>query len=230
MDNALILIAEDDPEIAQILRAYLERDQFRTVCAEDGEIALVHHQMMRPDLVLLDVNMPKRDGFEVLAEVRRRGATPVIMITARAEDLDKLFALRVGADDYVVKPFNPLEVVARTKAVLRRAHGVGGDVARLRSGPLELDSESYTVWADGGERPIQLDLTLTEYRLVAHLMRQPSRVYSRSELVDACLPDGDALDRTVDSHISKIRRKLESAGVEGYCVGVRGVGYRLAPQ
>ncbi len=226
MDNALILIAEDDADIAQILTAYLDREGFRTVCAADGDVALMHHRTLRPDLVLLDVQMPKRDGFDVLAEIRRRGSTPVIMATARAEDLDKLSALRIGADDYVVKPFNPLEVVARVKAVLRRTLGAADGDATIRWGAIEIDPIGYAARVIGGAGP--LDLTLTEYRLLAHMARAPMRVFTRADLLDACLPDGDALERTVDSHVSKLRRKLELAGAPGLCAGVRGVGYRLA--
>lgn len=227
MDNALILIAEDDAEIAQILTAYLDRDGYRTIGASDGEIALMHHRSLRPDLVLLDVQMPKRDGFEVLAESRRRGATPVIMATARAEDLDKLSALRLGADDYVIKPFNPLEVVARVKAVLRRANGGASADASIRCGPIEIDPTGYAARVEAGGVSTPLDLTLTEFRLLQHMARSPGRVFSRAELLDACLPDGEALERTVDSHVSKLRRKLEIAGAPGLCEGVRGVGYRL---
>jgi two-component system, OmpR family, response regulator AdeR len=227
MDNALILMAEDEPEIAAILRSYLERDGFRTVTAGDGEMALAHHQILKPDLILLDVQMPKRDGLSVLAEVRRRGNTPVIMATARAEDLDKLSALHVGADDYVVKPFNPMEVVARVKAVLRRANGSMRDPAILRVGDLEIDTICYMAEVNGQDGRARLDLTLTEYRLLEHMARAPRRVFSRSELVDACMPDSDALERTVDSHVSNLRRKLDSAGAAGYCSVVRGVGYRL---
>ncbi|OYY70060.1 response regulator [Sphingomonas sp. 28-63-12] len=230
MDNALILIAEDDADIAQILTAYLDRDGFRTICANDGEIALMHHRSLRPDLVLLDVQMPKLDGFEVLAEIRRRGMTPVIMATARMDDLDKLSALRIGADDYVVKPFNPLEVVARIKAVLRRVRNDDITDRQIRWGPLAIDPEGYAVHVQSNDKTVALDLTLTEFRLLAHLTRQPSRVFSRAELLDACLPEGEALERTVDSHVSKLRRKLETAGAAGLCCGVRGVGYRLAPQ
>jgi two-component system response regulator AdeR len=227
MDNALILIAEDDADIAQIIAAYLAREGFRTVTAADGEVALMHHRTLRPDLVVLDVQMPKADGFDVLAEIRRRGATPVIMATARAEDLDKLSALRIGADDYVVKPFNPLELVARVKAVLRRAVGAAAGDRLIRWGPIEIDPDGYAarVVSEAGLTP--LDLTLTEYRLLAHMARSPQRVFSRADLLDACLPEGDALERTVDSHVSKLRRKLEAAGVAGLCAGVRGVGYRL---
>jgi two-component system response regulator AdeR len=229
MDNALILIAEDDADIAQILTAYLDRDGFRTVCASDGEVALMHHRTLRPDLVLLDVQMPGRDGFEVLAEIRRRGKTPVIMATARMEDLDKLSALRMGADDYVVKPFNPLEVVARVRAVLRRT--LGGDAAdnQIRWGAVQIDPEGFAAYLETGSAKVALDLTVTEFRLLAHLTRHPTRVFSRAELLDACLPEGEALERTVDSHISKLRRKLEAAGAAGLCSGVRGIGYRLAP-
>lgn len=227
MDNALILVAEDEPEISRILTSYLERDGFRTVTASDGDIALMHHQMMKPDLILLDIQMPKRDGIAVLTEVRRRGSTPVIMATARAEDLDKLSALHLGADDYVVKPFNPMEVVARVKAVLRRTSGAMGDPAVLRAGPIEIDTVCYIVSIIGGTNAVALDLTLTEYRLLEHMARAPRRAFSRSELVDACLPEGDALERTVDSHMSNLRRKLDAAGAPGHCVVVRGVGYRL---
>ena len=120
MENALVLIIEDEPEIVDILETYFVREGFRTVSANDGGIGLAHHQRLRPDIIILDDKLPGQDGYEVLAALRRRGDTPVIMVTALAEDLDKLQALRIGADDYVVKPFNPLEVVARAKAVLRR--------------------------------------------------------------------------------------------------------------
>lgn len=226
-DNALILIAEDDADIAQILTAYLDREGYRTVTASDGEVALMHHQTLRPDLVLLDVQMPKQDGVAVLSEIRRRGGTPVIMATARAEDLDKLLALSMGADDYVIKPFNPLEVVARVKAVLRRVRGEPAGDRTIRWGPIEIDAEAYIARVTGEEAAVTLDLTLTEYRLLAHLARNPSRVFTRAALLDACLPEGDALERTVDSHMSKLRRKLEAAGAAGLCAGVRGIGYRL---
>jgi two-component system, OmpR family, response regulator AdeR len=227
MDNALILVAEDEAEIATILVSYLERDNFRTVTAADGETALMHHQILKPDLVLLDVQMPKMDGFSVLAEIRRRGNTPVIMATARAEDLDKLSALRVGADDYVVKPFNPMEVVARVKAVLRRSNGASCDQAMLRVGMIEIDTVCYMVGVNQGATITRLELTLTEYRILEHMARAPRRVFNRAELVDACMPESDALERTVDSHVSNLRRKLAEAGATGHCAVVRGVGYRL---
>lgn len=226
MTDALILIVEDEPEIAEILESYFAREGFRVICARDGTTGLAHHQRLRPDLVVLDIKLPGQDGYEVLAAIRRRGETPVIMVTALAEDLDKLQALRIGADDYVVKPFNPLEVVARARAVLRRTRGHGPDHL-LRVGPLTVDPEAYRAVLDGEEGPVALDLTPTEYRILAHMARFPGRAFSRGDLVDACLPEGSALDRTVDSHVSNLRRKLAAAGADDMLEGVRGIGYRL---
>jgi two-component system response regulator AdeR len=229
MDNPLVLIVEDEPEIAEILAAYFDREGFRVVVARDGDLAVSHHRTMSPDIVLLDVRLPKRDGHAVLGAIRREADTPVIMVTALGEDLEKVMALTYGADDYIVKPFNPLEVVARTKAVLRRSRGLTERTGVLRVGALEIDPVSHRVGvtiADGSS--VFLDLTATEFRIVCHMARTPTKVFSRSEIVDACLPaDGDALERTVDSHISKLRKKLASAGQSNYFAGVRGVGYRL---
>lgn len=227
--SCLVLIAEDEPQIARILAGYLERDGYRTAFAIDGRQALAQHLALSPDLLLLDVQMPLCDGWEVLAQVRRRGDTPVIMLTARDQDADKLAALRVGADDYIVKPFNPAEVVARVAAVLRRSRGRRADAAlpRLRCGPVEIDQESYAASVVRDGATTALNLTLTEFRLLAHLARTPRRVCSRLELLDACLPEGNTLERTVDSHVSKLRKKLEEAGVANMPASLRGVGYRL---
>lgn len=226
MNNALILIIEDEPEIAEIIGTYLSREGFRVVTAGDGTTGLAHHQSLRPDLVVLDIKLPGQDGYEVLAAIRRRGDTPVIMVTALAEDLDKLQALRIGADDYVVKPFNPLEIVARVKAVLRRT--IAGDTEKmLRVGLLTIDPQAYRVEVESPEGEVTLGLTRTEFRILAFMALRIGRVFERSELVDACLPEGEALDRTVDSHVSNLRRKLAAAGADGMLVGVRGVGYRL---
>jgi two-component system response regulator AdeR len=220
------MIVEDEPEIVDILERYFEREGFRTVSAADGETGLAHHQRLKPDLIVLDVKLPRQDGFEVLAAIRRRDDTPVIMVTALAEDLDKLQALRIGADDYVVKPFNPLEVVARAKAVLRRAAG-GRNDRILRVGALAVDPAAHAASVEGVSGSKPLDLTRTEFRILAHLARSPNRVFERSELVDACLPEGEAMERTVDSHVSNLRRKLAAAGAGNLLSGVRGVGYRL---
>lgn len=226
MMNALILIIEDEPEIAEILESYFAREGFRVICAGDGPLGLAHHQRLRPDLVVLDIKLPGLDGYEVLAAIRRRGETPVIMVTALAEDLDKLQALRIGADDYVVKPFNPLEVVARARAVLRRTLGRAPETL-LRLGPLSVDPQAIRAVVEGAAGQVTLDLTPTEFRILAHMAAAPGRAFARADLVDACLPEGEALDRTVDSHVSNLRRKLSAAGAEGLLTGVRGVGYRL---
>ncbi|PCE34433.1 response regulator [Burkholderia ubonensis] len=224
--NALILIAEDEPEIAEILDAYLTREGFRTYRVGNGQAALDVQPLLKPDLILLDIKMPEKDGWEVLIELRRRGNTPVVIITALDQDIDRLQGLRIGADDYIAKPFNPVEVVARIRAVLRRS-GTSLSGGVMRVGNLEVDTESYLakVRSDAGEN--QVSLTLTEFRLLAHMARSPNRVFTRSELVDACLAGSGALERTVDSHISRLRKKLECAGAPGMPEVMRGVGYRL---
>ncbi|ULR32576.1 response regulator [Dickeya fangzhongdai] len=227
--HGLVLIAEDEPEIADILRAYLTRSGLRTLHAADGHKALELHLSMKPDLVLLDVQMPQVDGWQVLAGIRLRGDTPVIMLTALDQDIDKLTGLRIGADDYVVKPFNPAEVVARVQAVLRRA-GLRAERQPqrfLRTGIFQIDLENHEVVVEFNGIAQPLELTLTEFRLIAHMARAPRRVFSREELLVSCLPEGDSLERTVDSHISKLRKKLERLGLTGVPSSVRGVGYRL---
>ncbi|MBK1674261.1 DNA-binding response regulator [Ectothiorhodospira shaposhnikovii] len=227
-DPALVLIAEDESEIADILIAYLQRSGLRTRHATDGHEALTLHQMLKPDLLLLDVQMPHLDGWKILSEIRSRGDTPVIMLTALDQDIDKLMGLRLGADDYVVKPFNPAEVVARIQAVLRRTRA-GGPAAKqiLRVGPFQIDLDSHeaSVQRDGQRQT--LELTLTEFKLLACLMRAPKRVFSRAELLVNCLPEGDTQERTVDSHVSKLRKKLEALDIQGTPASVWGVGYRF---
>ncbi|OXJ08191.1 response regulator [Burkholderia sp. AU6039] len=224
--NPLILIAEDDPEIADILDAYLAHDGFRTYRVDHGQAALDVEPVLKPDLILLDVRMPKKDGWEVLVELRRRSDTPIVIITALDREIDRLQGLRFGADDYITKPFNPAEVVARIRAILRRVETATSG-RFLKVGNLEIDTQSYltTVRTDTGETGVSL--TLTEFRLLAHLAGSPNRVFTRSELIDACLADVDALERTVDSHISRLRKKLECAGASGVPEVMRGVGYRL---
>lgn len=226
--SALVLIAEDEAEIAKILIAYLQRSGLRTQHASDGHQALTMHQKLKPDLLLLDVQMPHLDGWNVLSGVRSRGDTPVIMLTALDQDIDKLMGLRLGADDYVVKPFNPAEVVARVQAVLRRTRASTPTATQmLRVGPLQIDLDSYeaSVQRDGQQQT--LDLTLTEFKLLACLMRAPKRAFSRAELLVNCLPEGDTLERTVDSHVSKLRKKLEALDIQGVPASVWGVGYRF---
>jgi two-component system, OmpR family, response regulator AdeR len=228
-DNALILIIEDERQIAEIYQAFFEREGFRVVTAADGEAGIDLHRMLSPDLVVLDVGLPKRDGIEVLTEIRRTANTPVIMCTALGEDLEKLLALKIGADDYLVKPFNPLELVARTRAVLRRATDVDGRGSVIRVGDMEVDMVAHQVRVAPPSGPARvMDVTPTEFRVLAHMARAPRKAFARSEILDACLPtDGNALERTVDSHVSNLRAKLDALGVPGMLPVVRGVGYRL---
>ncbi|MEN5289200.1 response regulator [Stenotrophomonas lactitubi] len=225
----LVLIAEDECDIADILDAYLTHAGLRCVRALDGEAALALHRQLRPNLVLLDVQMPKMDGWQVLAQLRKQGDTPVIMLTALDQDVDKLTGLRVGADDYVVKPFNPAEIVARVQAVLRRSAGpVAADLDQvIRQGPFEIDQRSHDVIVRNDDQEHVLDLTLTEFRLLVHMARAPRQVHTRLNLLQSCLPESEALERTVDSHISKLRRKLEDVGLTGIPATIRGVGYRF---
>ena len=226
----LILIAEDEPEIAEVLAAYLTRDGMDSVRAEDGERALELHQQLNPALVLLDVQMPRTDGWKVLSGIRSRGQTPVIMLTAMDQDIDKLTGLRIGADDYVVKPFNPAEVVARVQAVLRRsaAAPTAREPRTISVPPLEINLDTYEAAVCSDANRQKLDLTLTEFKLLAKMAAAPRRVFNRLELLHSCLPqEGDALERTVDSHVSKLRKKLGIVGLPDTPFSVRGVGYRL---
>lgn len=227
----LVLIAEDERELADIFRRYFERDGFSVVTVGDGASAVEGHRRLKPDLVVLDVRMPRLDGFEALAQIRGDGMTPIIMSTALGEDLEKLTALRIGADDYLVKPFNPLELVARAKAVLRRSQVIDKTERSLRVGFLEIDPVAHEVWVKRPEAPaVLLPVTRTEFRILEHMASAPRKAFTRSEIIDSCLPgDNEALDRTVDSHISNLRAKFASAGLDAVFQVVRGVGYRLTP-
>ncbi len=228
--TSLVLVVEDETELAEIFQTYFEREGFRVLVAADGVTALSLNARMKPDIVVLDIRIPAPDGIAVLSEIRRLGDTPVIISSALGEDLEKLAALKLGADDYLVKPFNPLELVARVKAVLRRFKG--GEVSRdvLRIGDLQIDLSAHEVRRlnqDGSGHSVAL--TRTEFRILVFMARSPRRVFERAEIVDACLSqDREALDRTVDSHVSNLRAKLTAAGEFGLVHAVRGVGYRLA--
>jgi two-component system, OmpR family, response regulator AdeR len=218
---ALILVVEDELELAEVLEGYLRREQYRTERASDGEKALALFWASKPDLVLLDIQMPKLDGLEVLRSIRSHAETPVILLTARAEDLDKLLGFGLGADDYITKPFSPREVLARVKAVLKRAQNTVPKV--LRVGDLTIDAERIIASVND----VRIDLTPTEFRLLEHLARHSGRAFSRSELLSAILPASEALERVVDAHCKNLRRKLDEAGVGELLETVRGVGYRL---
>jgi DNA-binding response OmpR family regulator len=213
-----VLLAEDDARTAASLRLYLEHAGHRVVVAEDGEAALQAAARERPDVVVLDWMLPRRDGLEVCRALRASSPVPILMLTARGLEEDKLRALYQGADDYVVKPFSPREVVARVHAALRRS---GGGRA-LRAGRLALDPQSRTVTVEG----TPLALTGAELRVLEALMRAGGRVLARGTLVERALSSDEASERTVDVHVARLRRKLgDAAGVR--IVTVYGAGYRL---
>lgn len=225
-----ILVVDDDREIVRLLRAYLEQAGHQVTVAYGGESALHILRRERPDLVLLDLMLPDRDGWDVTRVVRGDpglAATPIIMLTARVEDQDKIVGLELGADDYVTKPFNPREVMARVRAVLRRAHGESPPPRMLQVGEVMIDLDAHQVEVDG--QPVRL--TPTEFNLLQALAEHPGQALTRMELIDKGLGYSyEGLERTVDSHIKNLRRKLTEAGAaEELVETVFGVGYRLAP-
>jgi DNA-binding response OmpR family regulator len=220
--SATVLIVEDESRLGDILEEYLKREGYRTERAKDGERALELWRAARPDMILLDLMLPVLDGLEVARRIRAESSVPIIMLTARDDEVDRLLGLGLGADDYVVKPYSPREVVARVKAVLRRSSGQVQAQGIYRVGDLEVDLSRFEVrLAD--ER---VDLTTSEIKLLAVLAKEPGRVRMRPELLAAT---GDAErfadERTVDAHVKNIRRKLNSHGE--MLETVRGVGYRL---
>lgn len=227
--NTLILVAEDDDEIADILISYLQKAGMQTLRATNGEQAITFGRLHKPELILLDIHLPVFDGWNVLSTLRQESNVPIIMVTALDQDVDKLMGLRLGADDYVIKPFNPSEVVARVEAVLRRTRSDPGqiDSRPIRTPFLTVYPDDFYIEITAGDRVVTPVLTTTEFKLLMHLARNPRKVCSREELLNACLPDGDRLDRTVDSHMSKLRKKLEVAGLNGVPESIRGMGYRL---
>ncbi|MBU9997132.1 response regulator [Klebsiella michiganensis] len=223
-----VLIIEDDADAAGVLEAYLRRKNYDVAVTVDGLAGLDMAQRWKPDLILLDVMLPGLNGTEVLASLRRKSDVPVIMVTAMGDMPDRIGALRYGADDYVVKPYHPGEVVARVQAVLRRSRKAETQEDILRWQGLEVDVAAIVAAVSNpGESVHVLDLTPTEFSLLATLMRAPVRPFSRQYLLERCLPESEALERVVDTHIYNLRKKLEGAGVSGVLVNVRGVGYRF---
>jgi len=224
-----ILVVDDDPEIVRLLRAYLEQAGYQVLVAYDGETALHLLRREQPDLVVLDLMLPDRDGWDVTRVVRgdpTLRATPIIMLTARVEDQDKIVGLELGADDYVTKPFNPREVMARVRAVLRRAQGEPASSRIIQVGELSVDVDAHRV--DVNNEAVHL--TPTEFELLRALAEQPGHTLTRLELIEKGLGYSyEGLERTVDSHIKNLRRKLAQAGASADLVEtVFGVGYRLA--
>jgi DNA-binding response OmpR family regulator len=222
-----ILIVEDDPNTAALVAAYVEKEGFRALVADDGEQGLRMALDRAPSLVVLDVMLPKMDGWQVCRKLRRKSDVPIVMLTAREEESERVLGLSLGADDYVVKPFSPRELVERIKAILRRARPrLASPSGILTRGEVTMDVEKHRVTV--GQTVI--DLTGSEYKLLHVLMSSPGRVFSRDELLDRFYPDGEVVvDRVIDVHIGKLRQKIESnPSRPKYIQTVRGFGYRFS--
>lgn len=224
MDTKQILIIEDEQKIAKLLQDYLEKAGFRTTIVGRGDQAVAQVRKKAPDLMLLDIMLPGMDGMAVCREVRKFSTLPIIMITAKIEEIDRLLGLEIGADDYICKPFSPREVVARVKAVLRRVDHVPTE-KNLALGPVVLDENTHKVIINSKA----LDLTPSEFRLMQVLMTQPGRVFSRDELLSRVQGyDCEGYDRTIDSHIKNLRKKIaEHMPDQEIITTIYGVGYTL---
>ena len=224
---AKILIADDDPHIRQLLAFALEKAGFEVAEAEDGEAALEKAESAAPDLLVLDINMPRMSGLDVCRQLRAKSELPILILSSRDEEIDRVLGIELGADDYVVKPFSPREVVARVTAILRRARPAasaaasGGEVAR---GRLSLDPDAWLAHWDG--RP--LALTVTEFGILRTLAAAPAKVFTRDAIIDRLRGPGFAItDRTVDSHVRNLRGKFAALGAHDVIETRAGVGYRL---
>ena len=226
MDVRTILVVEDEMNIARLVRDYLEHAGFEVIVTGDGDSALASARGAKPDLMVLDLGLPGRDGLDVAREIRRTSNVPIVMLTARGDEADRVAGLELGADDYVVKPFSPRELVARVRALLRRsdaATDTGPEV--LRVADVEVDVPRMRVSVGG--RPV--DVTPTEFELLATLARQPGRVFTRGQLLDAIHGVSiESYERAIDAHVKNLRRKIEPGpGRPRYLLTVRGVGYRF---
>jgi two-component system response regulator BaeR len=216
-----ILVVEDEPKLANLLRDYLEQAGYEPHCLGDGREVVPWVREHTPDLILLDLMLPGKDGLEILREIRSFSVVPILMVTSRVEEIDRLLGLELGADDYICKPFSPREVIARVRAVLRRT---GGQPSPAVHG-LSLDKERFQATLHGQD----LDLTAIEFQLLHILAQNPGRIFSRSQLMDRIYPDQRVVsDRTIDSHVKKLRRKIASAAPgEEWIHSLYGVGYKV---
>ncbi|MFL5777487.1 MAG: response regulator transcription factor [Chloroflexota bacterium] len=221
-----ILVVDDEPKIVRLARDYLEHAGFEVAVAGDGRQALDLVRRQRPDLVVLDLGLPEIDGLDVARAIRRDSDLPIVMLTARDDELDKLVGLELGADDYLTKPFSPRELVARVRAVLRRSEPRPGRAERIEAGDVVLDTGRMRTEVAGR----RVDLTATEFQLVATLAARPGRIFTRSQLLDAIHGVAfESYERAIDAHIKNIRRKLEPDPRQPrYVLTVYGVGYRFA--
>ena len=221
-----ILVVDDEPKIVQLARDYLEHAGFEVVTAPNGKTALAIVRADKPDLIVLDLGLPEMDGLDVTRSIRKFSNVPIIMLTARAEETDKLIGLEIGADDYMTKPFSPKELVARVRVVLRRLESasIGADIIRTADLTLDLPRLKVTI----GDRAIEV--TPTEFELLATLARQPGRIFTRAQLLDAVHGIAfESYERAIDAHIKNIRRKIEVKPSEPqYILTVYGVGYKFS--
>ena len=221
-----ILIVDDDANICELLRLYLEKDGFDTVVANDGEQAVEYASKYSPDLILLDIMLPKLDGWQVCREIRKTSETPIIMLTAKGETFDKILGLELGADDYVSKPFNTKEVIARIKAVLRRTNDSdkGTQISEVRYDKLRINLTNYELEVNG----VKIDTPPKELELIYHLASNPNRVYTRDQLLDEVWGfDYYGDSRTVDVHVKRLREKLDGVSDKWTIKTVWGVGYKF---
>lgn len=220
-----ILIIEDESELVKVLRSYLEQAGFNVLTAYRGDTGLSTWEHKRPDLVILDLNLPGMDGLDVTREIRRKSDTPIIMLTARVEETDQLIGLELGADDYVTKPFSPRIIVARVRSLLRRSSAQPISTQIVRVNVLEIDIDAHSVTRDGE----QINLTPTEFSLLLTMAEQPGRAFSRLQLLEASQDTAyEGYERTIDAHIKNLRAKIEPhPKVPHYIETVFGVGYRM---
>lgn len=225
---AAILIIEDEVELARVLRSYLEQAGFTVYTAHRGDVGLSMWEQKRPDLVILDLNLPGMDGLDVARQIRRKANTPIIMLTARVEEADQLVGLELGADDYITKPFSPRLVVARVRALLRRVEASASVSPVLRVADLEIDQSAHKVYQAGR----LVNLTPTEFALLLALAEQPGRVFTRLQLLEATQGTAyEGYERTIDAHIKNIRAKLgEDPRRPRYIETVFGIGYRFSAE
>ena len=221
--NELILVVDDEIHIRKVVEEYLKRGNFRVASAGDGLAALAVFRAEKPDFVILDLNLPKLDGLDVCREIRKESNVPIIMLTARVEEADRLIGLELGADDYIVKPFSPRELVARVRTVLRRASPAASapEHRKINEGDLLIDLDAHAVTLAGQA----VELTPTEFNLLAALAGRPGRVFSRLQLLEAAQGQAyEGYERTIDAHVKNLRAKL---GAAKYIETVFGVGYRF---
>ena len=226
--NGMILVVDDEPKIVKQARDYLEKSGYRVVTAGDGTTAMAVARHERPDLIVLDLNLPGLDGLDVCRALRRESDVPIIMLTARVEETDRLIGLELGADDYITKPFSPRELVARVRAVLRRVRGGVRTPGLIRAGDLEIDVHGHRLTRAG--EPIRL--TRSEFNLLVTLAQHPGQTFTRAQLLDRLHGVAyDGYDRSVDAHIKNLRRKLEANPIEPrYVLTVYGVGYKFTDE